>query len=249
MRFFGYPLNYGAKRCYQGSQFVGQVQDNKYHTTWTASNDPLTINIDSIGNRMGDARSFSAVFVKCKNTASIAVTGLSEPITIDETYDNTVGPDGFHNILYRQDTATTASQTVQLTFPTGSVVSQILILNEQQDIYIPSDNRFVEFNPTPIHRGKVQHNSLDGVASWSMPLNSGRIKLELPVVVRYRGNDTLYRNLFYFLQENPTFVSAIDWPRHPQWVFICGSELGNPGNYISNYIPNGMDMPFTIIES
>ena len=251
MKFYQYPLNYGSKRAYAATLFVPEVQDNNYSTTWTGTS--LTIHIDSVGDGTGTARDFDTIFIKCNDASSISITETSTTIPVATTVSqhnrdhSIVDEDGYLNILHSLSSKA-SQQSLTFNFNTGIKVAQIMILNEDKEVEIESDNRFVQIDYNESHRGASINQTWTGALSYSPPINNTRPKWEIDCSVRYRDYHPSYNKLRKFFRDNNNFVVAVDYPLDAELVFPCVVDTRRQLRYITTYKYTGRDYTFGLRE-
>ena len=253
MKFYKIPINQGKLRSYSGADGTPEIQDNNHDTTFTSST--FRILVDSVGDGSGDARTFDTIFVRCKGANTITVEGMGNAITIpDELPDNQgklisiIDVYGFHNFLHKHESKITSS-VVNITFDKSVEVSELWLLNEDDNIQISNDKRLTQLEQTEIDRGATLRESANNVTHYIPPIGNKRAKSDFVITCRYRPKNNSYQYLKKFFHENkPVFVVAIDYPAEPELVKQYVADPRRQLRYISSYKYAGKDYTFGIVE-
>lgn len=251
MILYPLPLNSGSERSFSGADFVPEVQDNKWQTMWAGTT--LTLQIDIVGDGTGSARMFDSVFVRCKTSGGITVSGINASITVSDTigdgYGNTVNvidADGFHNLLYEHPSKASAA-TVTITFTSTAVVSQLWILNKI--ISIPNDSRFVQLQPNESDPGgEIKTSRTTGRRWYKPPMRDEYPKDDIQCVCRFRRGQSNLELKKFFRDHRRGFVCAVDYPARPTLIHQYISQPNKSLTPISPFKFAGDDYSFTLLE-
>ena len=235
-QFLSYPLNYGPGR----SQYR-EVADNDYNTF--SSETSMLLNIDTDGNGMGDARSFTDIFVKGTGIASYAAAftnpeHITSPTarTLPETVKNDSGDsvpiivDGYQNDLHAlwQDRTLGVSKpkaksiTLTFTAKTGETprIYEVMVLDRL--LTLNSDGGLSRIEYDSIDLGTVEPD-LRKRLSYVPPIGGERDKwianLTLLSPRTRTTRDTIADALIAFIRRYKRFVFAAEYNRYPDRVF------------------------------
>ena len=270
--FYAYPLNYGGSR----SQYR-EVADNDYNTF--TSETSMLLNIDTDGNGMGTAKSFTDIFIKCsgvssytaaftnpENITSPATRTLPQMVTNDSGDHIPIIVDGYQNDLYRlwggenqfgrEDEslfgAKPKARAITLTFTgTSPRIYEIMILDRL--LTINSDGGLSRIEYDSIDLGTVEPD-LRKRLSYVPPIGGERDKwiANLTLLSPRTGviRDTIADALISFIRRYKRFVFAAEYNRYPERVFPA--LWPNPETqirYLSRWKGGGRRVLFSVRES
>ena len=236
---------------------IEAVGDNDY-TTFSDVID-YNINIASDGN----PTRVDAVFVKGKGVTRYegtptggSGTGWRQRIIPDtvtnyegDTVDTTI--DGFQHDLFLLPSPFTAT-SVRLQFAgTGIEIYEIMLLELGVEIDA-NESDFLEIQPIQVDRTGSVDISDSGQLSRDPGDSNARHRRNTDATIKVIPGVSLIQNVdefLFWLEDNPHFVLAEEFTRHPKWVYpaINGSTRIQV-RYLTDFKPNGYAVPFRILE-
>ena len=223
---------------------------NTYHTSIADAN-----LVSSVTDRRLDTFSTEGVFVldltdhNAVTHLFVKGTGLDSIVAVDAANTNLVNladtstysvesaqgltvdysQDGFDNYLFDMrdmaapDTAITTT-VITLTL-TGADRKLYEVAAMDAQVELDAEDRFSEFDFSPVWRGYTTHQNINGRIKGIPPLNAEPYRRDLDMTILYMDN-AYHQPLLNFLYENPNFCLVPESTRYPH-IFFSEATLPN----------------------
>ena len=239
------------------SSVVEAVGDNDY----TTFSDVIDYDINIADG--GSPTRVDAVFVKGKGITRHdgtptggSGTGWRQRIIPDtitnyegDNVDTTI--DSFQHDLFLLPSHFTAT-SVRVQFAgTGIEIYEVMLLELGVEIDA-NESDFLAFGPVQVDRTGTVDTSDTGQLSRSPGLDNARHRRNTDATIRVIPSVSLMDNVdefLFWLEDNPHFVLAEEFTRHPKWVYpAANGSTRIQVRYLTDFKPNGYSVEFRILE-